>query len=386
MEIFLRKAKFGMKIYRYTEFKSNPFGHGAEKRTAQISEILREAGYDFEIIKRNDINKINPSRIILKSLSHFIFIQKILNFNTFKNLRIILRFVYRSIITEVFFSKIFNENNKLLIWEFTRSDCFFIPGLARKMKLYTIGIPHNIESLVPNQCSSISGKKSPDWFNEEIKYLSFCDLVFCISKEDTNLLSLFGINAFYLPYYPVLEVERALFKIRKKRTEKINENKRRKILMLGSADNQPTRLGMIDRISFFNRSKGIDFKILIAGFNTEILSELVEESSEIRILGTLNSEELDSLLIEVDYILIHQPPTSGSLTRIPEMLIAGLPVILNFTSARNYFNMDGIYTYNCDEELLELLKSDLKKIPDLPVKPEKEVKIFKQKIRSINLC
>jgi hypothetical protein len=68
------------------------------------------------------------------------------------------------------------------------------------------------------------------------------------------------------------------------------------------------------------------------------------------------------------------------------MLIAGIPIILNFPSARDFFNMDGIYIYENDENFLELLRSDIKKIPVLPIKPEKEIKQFIQKIRSFEVC
>src|ERR1035437_2276636 len=38
------------KIYRFTIFKSDSYGNGADKRTAQISEILSEVGLEWNII------------------------------------------------------------------------------------------------------------------------------------------------------------------------------------------------------------------------------------------------------------------------------------------------------------------------------------------------
>ena len=61
------------------------------------------------------------------------------------------------------------------------------------------------------------------------------------------------------------------------------------------------------------------------------------------------------MLIEVDGIIIYQPPTTGALTRIPEMLLAGIPVYANFDAARNYFNVDGVIQYHSFEELLNVL-------------------------------
>jgi hypothetical protein len=373
-----------LKIFRYTEFKSNPFGHGAEKRTAQIGEILSDSGVDYEIIKSIDSKKVSTLFLFKKFLAHFITIGNVFNPIIFKNIRVFFKFIFNSVKAEELFAYKFKKGNKLLLWEYTRSNFFYIPGAARGMDLKTIAFPHNIESLVPNQGSAISGKKAPDWFKEEIKYLSLCDLVFCISKEDTNLLNLFGINAYYLPYYPVHEAENALLRIREKRTKRIEENKKLKLLMLGSADNQPTRLGMNDRIKTINKRNLDNIELIIAGFKTELLNKETDINSKVSFLGTISNEQLEMLLSEVDLILIHQPATTGALTKIPEMLIAGIPVLANFSGARNYYNIDGLILYENDTAFYGILKNFKKLIPALPEKPINEYRFFIDEVNLLN--
>ena len=375
-----------MKVIRYTIFDSDQFGNGAKKRTAQIGEILENSTIQCLVLKKDDNLNIRVRDIFKCFINVSLQISSIIPISYFKGIKRLLRAVRNYISAKEQLSHPFLDNINVLLWECTRNENFFVPILAKKLNKKVVAITHNLESLVPNQISTISFQKAPLWFEEEIKMLSKCNMVFCISKEETYILNLFNINAFYLPYYPTKTIEDRLLLIRSKRIHKTYQNNRKKIIMVGSADNQPTILGMINRIQFFSNFEGDEFEFLVAGFNTELLNDFVPKSNKKYILGTLDLAKLEDLLVETDYILIHQPPTSGALTRIPEMLIAGIPIILNFPSARDFFNMDGIYIYENDENFLELLRSDIQKIPDLPIKPGKEIKQFIQKIKSFEVC
>jgi hypothetical protein len=101
-------------------------------------------------------------------------------------------------------------------------------------------------------------------------------------------------------------------------------------------------------------------------------------------LGSIGDDQLEKLLLEVDMILIHQPPTTGALTKIPEMLIAGIPVLANFSSARNYYNTNGLFIYDNDITFYEILNSYKVSIPDLPEKPIIEKQLFINKVTLLN--
>jgi hypothetical protein len=238
-------------------------------------------------------------------------------------------------------------------------------------------MPHNLESLVPGFRSELTMKKSPYWILEEIIFLKEFDKVFAISKEETLLLQQCGVKAEYLPYFPVDKVFKYLQEIRGKRFKKvINVDTKRKLLMLGSALNPPTLIGMKDRILFFKEHKLCNWDILIAGFGTSELEKYLIENEEIQLLGEVSDQVLSTLLCEVDLVLIHQPPTAGCLTRIVELLISGIPVLVNFSAARDYFGAKGVYIYYNDEQMLEYLSYGNFLMPDVPMKPEREYKIF----------
>jgi len=266
-----------------------------------------------------------------------------------------------------------------MLWESTRMEYSFVVPLFKKKGFKIVGIPHNIESLVPKLTSGITDKTSPEWFMEEIKMLRQCDSVFAISTEETIILKQFGVKANYLPYYPCSDTLRYLKEIRDKREKRVNiKSKNKRILMLGSAINAPTKEGMINRIDFFSTGGPVALDLLIAGFGTDILKSYISNDNRIELLGELTSDQLSDLLIDTDALLVHQSVTSGALTRITEMLIAGIPVLANFESGRNYYRTDGLYIYHNDIQLMEYLEIEKFPVPAIPERPSFEISFFQQ--------
>jgi hypothetical protein len=67
-------------------------------------------------------------------------------------------------------------------------------------------------------------------------------------------------------------------------------------------------------------------------------------------------------------VLIHQTYGLDYLTRIPEMLIAGIPVIANSIASRSYFDYDGIHIYENSQELAKLINENFC-LPKMPLPP-----------------
>src|SRR5712664_655581 len=103
-----------------------------------------------------------------------------------------------------------------------------------------IALPHNIDSLSPGIRHPISNEMSPRWSQSEIAALGKADLVCCISREEQWLLSLYGIDACYLPYEPTPEHRSRLLEIRRQRTSHAKDV----VLLMGTAGNIPTLRGM----------------------------------------------------------------------------------------------------------------------------------------------
>lgn len=243
----------------------------------------------------------------------------------------------------------YRGKNVTFLWENTNDVASLYIMKVAGAKI--IGYPHNLESLVPTQSDPITHKKAPYWLYEEIERLKLCDEVWAISKEETWLLQVFGINAIYYPYYPPKVVEQELLEIKRLRA-KIN-NEKKQYLILGSATNPPTRMGMQNLIDYFDKQKDIKYTIHVAGYNTETLN--VPQGSAIINHGTVSDEELRDLSINTDGIIIYQPATSGALTRIVENRVAGIPIYANFGAARDYHNLPDVHVYANMDELNKML-------------------------------
>ena len=371
------------KIYRYTNYQSNPYGNGADKRTAQISELLDTNGIEWQIIPSG----FNPGSFSLyylnkctKTITYFIKVLFIIRRACHP------RSMYRTIWSVTHFKGVFSvpktKADQVILWESTKMDFSFVVPLFLKKGYSIIAVPHNIESMVPSQRSAITNSISPKWIMEEIRVLKKCSQVFTISAEDSIFLSKYGINAKYLPYYPPDNICESLLRIRKIREQQIEITKSRKnILLLGSAVNPPTREGMTDRINFFNRQVHSGYDIIVAGYGTEQLKHLQSDNGNIRILGELTDEQLIETLIKADVLLVHQPATSGALTKVIESLIAGVPVLANIAGARNYYETDGVYVYYDDEQMINYLSKDLP-VPLIPDKPVFEYETFLKAIKN----
>jgi glycosyltransferase involved in cell wall biosynthesis len=244
-----------------------------------------------------------------------------------------------------------------------------------------IAVPHNLESLCYTGVDLQSGKSSFEWFYEDIKRLNLCDAVFCISKEVTWLLQIYGINAHYLPYYPPKAVEAYLLNIRKKRQERI-PNKLPKFLVLGSAINLPTRYGMNEVLEYLGSHEKLPFEVHVAGYKTEEkLKQIVHP--QIVYHGTLSKELLEQQLVEADALVNNQAATSGALTRIIEHLIAGIPVIASFGAARDYFQSKDVHVFYSMDELMALLKVFQSQETEMPKRNQDAEQLFVTELRKM---
>jgi glycosyltransferase involved in cell wall biosynthesis len=369
-------------IYRFTIFDSDSFGHGGEKRTAQISEILLEKGIASERVPTGmdtaGFSFSNLKKRII-ALRYFIKVFKIIGWKFHP------KKFYKTIGLVSQFKGVFNlpknKTSNVILLEASRMEYSFIIPEFKRLGLKIIAIPHNIESFVPGLRSGITNKMSPEWFMEEVGLLKECDIVFAISKEDTLLLKQMGVKVEYLPYYPTKTTLEYLVKIRVARGERTNKDvKRKKVLMLGSAINHPTKEGMVERVKFFREHIEICCDLFVAGYGTDKLECFLETDDNIKLLGELTENQLSEILMETDILLIHQPPTSGALTRIIETLIAGIPIVANFVASRNYFGTNGLYVYYDDKQLINYLETVNFPVPEIPEKPMHQITMFQNTI------
>ena len=217
-------------------------------------------------------------------------------------------------------------------------------------------IPQNLDSLSPSFRHPISNFVSPRWLKSEIAALSNADLVCCISREEQWLLSLYGIDALYLPYEPTQENKERLLNIRRLRASQQQDV----ILILGTASNAPTLEGMR---ALLRRSRDLlaasqGKQIVVIGYGTEALVPLISDNGAITVLGGVSEEILNAYLVRAKVNLAYQEGATGMLTRTQEMLYCGVPTIANNIAARSYHNVAGVCVVENIDEMLQILTAD----------------------------
>jgi hypothetical protein len=129
---------------------------------------------------------------------------------------------------------------------------------------------------------------------------------------------------------------------------------------------------MIEIIDWFRaRRLPPNVTVDIAGLGTEELKPLLPASG-FHLHGTVSPRQLEELLLRTRAMLAHQPQGCGALTRIPEMLAAGVPVLANRVAARSATHFAGVRVYDTAEQLARhleaLLESDWP-MPPIPAAP-----------------
>jgi len=367
-------------IILHSSFATVSFGHGGEKRSAQIRQILSAGNFDLTYVTDIKSQKINRS-YGRKLLSVWFALEIKVSMFKFKRFIEIARDFYT-------YSQFFNFHpGGLLIWEPDSKQDYHVPLIAKKCGWRVIALPQNLESLVPGQFSTISNRPSPRWFDEEILALSQCDLVVAISREEQWLLRLYGVHTDYLPYYPSSQVLESFQKVDRIREQNENLDEVRRYVLLGTFGNFPTRLGMVDLINEISRNLSALEQIIeihVVGYGTENLKEFVDLNELIKVHGGVSQSELELLLISAHGVIAHQPSTTGSLTKIPEMLLAGLPVLLNVNAARSWHNCSGVFVYDSFEELFELMTKRLT-VEKKPPPPASHINRFIKKIAEFSV-
>jgi hypothetical protein len=359
-------------IFVYSLFDVDPHGHGGCRRTSQIDELIQRSGF-------------NSVQAGIKQLPTGFerYVTVIKSFNLMSLLFAIRHNIFPTLslkalaffgLTREIYRQEFNHypNGQTLVWEITSRYIF--PYVASEYNHHVIAVPHNLESFI----------FYPHVFTEsldvEIKALSSADSVFCISREEQWLLKLHGIDADFLPYYPPSVIVDELLTVRNLRLESCKDS----YLIFGSAKNPPTFAGMLEQIQYLSEiRKTLEFQVNIVGYGTEILKEHIQ-NTDFQLYGSVSSDELKKILTATKAVLIHQVAGVGALTRIPEMLIAGVPVIANGNACRSAFEYDGVYCYEDKTQLKEILSKPEFPVPEMFPRPKYAEKRFIKTLQKLN--
>ena len=245
---------------------------------------------------------------------------------------------------------------------------------ARELGIPAIALPHNLDALTGRVPSVSQGCAC---LAAEMEGLRLADATFAISESDAWLHRQFGIASVVLSYYPTAAKERELRTIRALRPSK---SKDRRFLIAGNAHNLPTREGMAELLQFIGSRKwpsGLFFDVI--GRDTQCLGA-ANLCPQVVFHGGVDSNAFRDLSSTCEACLVYQKRGSGSLTRVMDLALAGVPVLGSPVAMRDWEHLEGVATFRDWNELLQLLSGPMA-IPTPPARPTHQEECFLEALR-----
>jgi hypothetical protein len=163
-------------------------------------------------------------------------------------------------------------------------------------------------------------------FANELQSLAQCNERLFISKIEAGLMSGLGLSYHYYPYLPVGGLRKRQEEIRRRRLSSSREPGL--FLLVGSASYAPIRQScewFIQQTKNHGLPPGV--RVVVVGSGTNKLLPAGESVSGLELKGWTEQEELDSLLVRAQGVLVPQRFGFGAPTRLAELSCAGIPVI-----------------------------------------------------------
>jgi glycosyltransferase involved in cell wall biosynthesis len=338
-------------------------GHGGRHRSLQLREIVEEAGFEAMVMPVTlAVSNVACYAAGLKALLRY-------RMPPGSGWRWLRRWGRNSLRFRNALKT--GKDLRLLLWENTRPVGYLSPLLAREAGLPVYAAPQNIEALARGRIIRRPSDYPLAEVCAEMAALRLADHVDAICQTEQWFMAHHGIVAGFLPYHPPRPVREQMLKVRQQRMEKPDSGR---FLIMGTTTNPPTRQGMVALLKMLSQDQAADSPAVdVIGTGTDTMrSEFSHPRFHFH--GRVSAEKLDELLAGASATLIHQPLATGALTRVAELLMAGVPVIANPVAARSTGHHTGVHVFEDEAGLLALGRSSLP-MPPIPSVPEKVVSI-----------
>lgn len=171
----------------------------------------------------------------------------------------------------------------------------------------------------------VSVRAAGAFLGDELLLHARADQSWLLSLVEQGLLRSLGASAEYVPFYPVGEAMAQLLRQRDRRS--VDTIDPGLFVISGSLIHQ-NNLALSNFLATLDqRQLAQHARIAVVGFD-DLPGHLVRYfKGKIQFLGRLEPVEFDNLLLRARAVLVPQIAGFGCLTRIPEMLAAGIPVL-----------------------------------------------------------
>lgn len=202
--------------------------------------------------------------------------------------------------------------------------------LNKSFGVATIACIQNIEALdtpapLPRDQQRVSYQMAIN-LADELDVLAQCQERLFISRVETALVGGLGLPSAYYPYLPVGAIRNNLIEIARMREQQPPTPGL--FLMLGSGGHTTTRHSFqwfVNQAQAHGLPDGV--QVIVAGSKTDSLLPEGAPVPGLQLRGWVEQVELDDLLVQAQAVLAPQTVGFGALTRLPELALAGIPVI-----------------------------------------------------------
>lgn len=360
-------------LLRWTRFAGNPRGTGGDKRSAQIRALCADAGLGLADMEPPAAGPRWRARLA--------------------GLAVRVRFGagasvdragpgllgYRAAFYRAALAR--HPSTRVLLWEMTYDS--LLPALAAEAGYRVVALPHNLEAFVTEPAFARTGPPTFRALADEVARLAAADVIFTISREERWLLETQRLAPHYLPFYPdpVLASDCRQVRARREGRRGSDGSVPGPLLMLGSAFNPATARGMRRQLTWLLDGGVPAAGITVAGPQTDaVLADAARRG--VRVRGAVSAEILQGLLESCGALLVDTEGGAGAVTRIPEALLAGVPVIANPNAARDHYGAPGVHVYDGPSEFRELA-GRLLPMPPPPPAPVAEQKRFQATLHQL---
>lgn len=349
-------------LLRWTRFASDPYGTGSEKRSAQIHALCEAAG--FAVADMHPPSAVPRWRAWLAGLP----VRWQLGARASVDRAGVGLLGYRALFYREALAR--HSGARVLLWETTYDT--LLPKLARAAGFRIVALPHNLEALVSEAAFADAAYDVFRDLGAEIARLGLADAIFTIAKEERWLLETRGLHPHYLPYYPDPELEEDRRRIRDARLARAHSDGciAGPLLLIGSAFNPATERGMRWQLEQLRAAGQLAAGVVVVGPQTD--ARLADcTASGLRLLGSVPRDVLAQQMATCSAVLIHTFGGAGAVTRIPEALVAGVPIIANANAARDQYGTPGVHVYDDAAGFCTFTRAALP-IPPSPSRPAAE--------------
>lgn len=159
-----------------------------------------------------------------------------------------------------------------------------------------------------------------------------------LSRLECGFLQASGLQASYVPYYPVGEAEESLRAIRHQRRREAG------LFVIcggGNAQNQMALENFLQQLR--KQDLPVGARIAIAGVTQMPEHWTAHLDGSIQFFGRLPKADFDALLARAQAVLVPQTCGFGCMTRVADMLCAGIPVVADAIVANGTGGMPGVH-------------------------------------------